>query len=312
MEYKIVRSKNAIMQIAGGFSRGVLALVSIALIAALLATTDVRQVAAALSRARIEFVLAALAASLLSLGLKTSRWRALLKEKVDLDFAKLFPVQASGLAVSNLSPGKLLEPLKVVALKHKGVSYGFLVTSVFWERAIDLFVLFSLALGSLYRLDSRIGIALQAASAVLVVAVLAMFRNAKQLLKAASGLPFLKFLEKAEAHDFKKSSLVACFLLTVLAWASDFTAIYFSFLALGMEMNFLQLASAFSAAVLAGIVSFLPGGWGSTEAVFAILLATPAYSPPQILAGVFLGRITTIVFTTLLGLSLLPAVKKKD
>lgn len=295
-----------------GFSRIFLGLLSIVLIAFLLASTDFAQVWSTLSQARLELVGAALVAAFFSVFVKTLRWRVLLQEKKKIDVKKLFLVQASGLAVSNLSPGKILEPFKVIPLNGAGVSYGFLVSSVFWERAMDLILLFALALGSLAFLDSNAGLFLQAGFVLLLATIVVMFRNSRKALELASKFPFLNFLEKAEAHDFRKRSLLAAMVLTLLAWTGDFTAIFFSFLSLGMEIDFLGLASAFSISVLAGIISFLPGGVGSTEAVFAIMLSAAPYALPKIVAGVFLSRITTILFTTLLGLALLPMVRKQD
>lgn len=304
------------MKLGFRFSRLFLALLSALLIAFLLASTDTGQVASTLSQARLEFVAAALASAFFAVVVKTARWGVLLAEKKSFGFRRLFLVQASGLAVSNLSPGKLLEPVKVLPLKQAGVSYGFLAASVFWERAFDLMVLFAFALGGFSLVEPLIlyskhlffiGILLLLALAA------AMFRNSRDLFRLAGRLPFLGFFEKIEAHNFRKRSLALALGLTLVAWLSDFAAVYFSFSAVGFAgLGFLQLASAFSASVLAGTASFLPGGFGSTEAVFGILVAVGTLPTPQILAGVFLSRITTIIFTTLAGLALLPLVRKQD
>ncbi len=100
-------------------------------------------------------------------------------------------------------------------------------------------------------------------------------------------------------------------MLTVFAWLSDFTAFTLSFQAIGVSLGFARVGSAIAASVLVGIASFLPSGVGSTEAVLSLLLATPAYSAAAILAAVFLARLDTVVFTTLLGFALLPFSKKQ-
>ena len=215
------------------------------------------------------------------------------------------------MAVSNLSPGKLLEPVKVLPLKQHGFSYSFLVTSVFWERAFDLTVIFLLASWSLAFLDSRATTLFAILTAGLLTAIAIMFRHSGKLFKLISRLPPLKFFEQAEAHQFKKRSLAFCLILTSFAWLSDFTAFYFSFQALGLDIEFARIATALSTAVIAGIVTFLPGGFGSTAAILSLLLASPAHSSAQILAGVFLGRASTIIFSTLLGFALLPLAKRQ-
>ncbi len=293
-------------------SRRLLALVSLLLIAFLAYSTNLSELAASFSHAKIEFIVGALAASVFSLVFKTLRWFALLREKGSVDLLQLFAIQSSGLAVSNLSPGKLLEPVKVLPLKNWGFSYSFLITSVFWERAFDLMILFFLAFWSLAFLDSHATALFAILSACLLVAIAVMFRNSGKLFKLLSRLPPLKFFEKAEAHQFKKRNLAAALFLTSFSWMSDFTAFYLCFQALGISLEFTRIASGLSAAVIAGIISFLPGGFGSLEAILTLLLAQAPYSSAQILAGVFLGRAATIVFTTLLGFALLPLVKKGE
>lgn len=293
-------------------SRRLLALASLLLIAFLAYTTNLQELASTISKARLELVAAALLASLFSLAFKTLRWRALLSEKRKVGLLHLFAVQASGIAVSNLSPGKLLEPLKVLPLKQHGFSSSFLVASVFWERALDLVILFFLAFWSLAFLDSSATTLFALLSAGLMLAIVVMFRHSQKVFRLLARLPALKFFGEGEAHHFKKRSLAAALALTGFAWLSDFTAFYLCFQALGIGLEFSRLASALAVAVLAGTISFLPGGFGSVEAVLSLLLATPSlYSNAQVLAGVFLGRAATVVFTTLLGFALLPLAKKK-
>jgi len=292
-------------------SRKALVVVSLLLFAFLIQSTDLNAVAIAVSRANPAYIFLSLAAAACSVGFKTLRWLALLREKRGVSFQRLFAVQASGLAVSNLSPGKLLEPFKVIPLRKDGFSYSFLVTSVFWERAFDLVILFALSLGALSTLDSRLAPVLQLGLLALAAAVFVMFRKSAGLFKLLSHFGPLRFFEKIEAHNFKKRSLLASFVLTWFAWLCDFAGIYFAFLALGTPIDFAKIATSFSSAVLFGIVTLLPGGFGSTEAALVALLATPAYTASQVIAGVFLGRACTVGFTTAGGFALLPTVKKE-
>src|SRR3989344_2454781 len=99
-----------------------LPLVSIALIAFLLSQIDLKATASVIYKANPFFVAAALAFTLVSLSLKTIRWKILLSEKMVFPFKELFPIQVAGIATSTFSPGKMLEALKVVPLKQRGLS----------------------------------------------------------------------------------------------------------------------------------------------------------------------------------------------
>ncbi|MBI3588598.1 flippase-like domain-containing protein [Candidatus Micrarchaeota archaeon] len=286
-----------------------LAAVSILLIAFLLSTVDIPQLARTLSGASLPLVVAALLSALTALAFKTLRWKALLSEKREIKFGELFPIQVAGIATSNFSPGKMLEPVKVVPLKQRGINYSFGLLTVFWERAFDLLVLFALAIGALPLLDGNVRLALSAIFLIIVLAVLAMFRHSSKILSLLKRLPFLKFLSGVEAHNFKKRALLSSFGLTAVAWIFDALVMQLSFMSVGISISFTTLASAYFASILIGVVSFLPGGIGGTEAAMLFLLKGAA--PKEALLGaIVIGRASSLGFSSLLGFAMLPKVRK--
>ncbi|MBI5176887.1 flippase-like domain-containing protein [Candidatus Micrarchaeota archaeon] len=286
-----------------------LAAVSILLIAFLLSTVDIPQLARTLSGASLPLVVAALLSALTALAFKTLRWKALLSEKREIKFGELFPIQVAGIATSNFSPGKMLEPVKVVPLKQRGINYSFGLLTVFWERAFDLLVLFALAIGALPLLDGNVRLALSAIFLIIVLAVLAMFRHFSKILSLLKRLPFLKFLSGVEAHNFKKRALLSSFGLTAVAWIFDALVMQLSFMSVGISISFTTLASAYFASILIGVVSFLPGGIGGTEAAMLFLLKGAA--PKEALLGaIVIGRASSLGFSSLLGFAMLPKVRK--
>src|SRR3989338_671207 len=91
-----------------------LALVSLILVAYLLSSVDINQLGRTIASANPWLVLAGLACEAIALALKSERWRVLLNEKMLIPAKELFPIQVAGIAVSNFSPGKMLEAVKVV------------------------------------------------------------------------------------------------------------------------------------------------------------------------------------------------------
>lgn len=287
-----------------------LTLLSVALLAALFAFVDVGKVAETISKADVPLVVAALAAGIVGLSLRTVRWGVLVREKSRVPWESLYAIQCSGMAVSHFSPGKVLEVVKALPLKNFGLGYSFTMISIIWERVFDLLVIFAFAFLAFPSLDVNVRLVLLAIFAVVVVVALVSFRHLEKFFAFFSKLPFLGFLARVQAHNFKKRTLVSSFLLTLAAWLFDAVAAFLAFKSLGLNVDFLLLASSFFASIIVGIVSFLPGGLGSTEAVFVLLLSKTGYPLATLLGGVLLARAFTLGVSAVVGFSLLPRVKK--
>ncbi len=285
-------------------------LVSIALIGFLLSQIDLKATAGVLSRADLGLVALAICFTTISLALKTVRWQILLSEKQAIPFKELFPIQVAGIATSNFSPGKMLEALKVVPLKQRGLTYSYSMLTVFWERGFDLVVLFGFSFSVISLLDPAVGTVLTAIFIALVAAMLLMFRHFEKILTFVKKHVKLAVLEEVKPHSFKKRTLFAAFLVTAVAWLADAGVMFASFRAVGLDYEFMRILSAYAASIIVGVVSFLPGGIGSTEAAFLLLLGTTKAVLPQVFGAILLGRLASLGFSSLLGFALLPLVKK--
>ena len=283
---------------------------SIALIAFLLSQVDLQATAGVLSRADPAMVILALGLTLVSLSLKTVRWQILLSEKRRFSFAELFPVQAAGIATSNFSPGKMLEALKVVPLKERGLTYSYAMLTVFWERAFDLVVLFAFSFSVISLLDPAIGTVLTIAFIALLALMLLMFRHYERVLALLKRHVKLAVLSEIKPHSFRKRTLLASFSVTTIAWLADGAVMFAAFRAVGLDYEFVRILSAYSASIIVGVVSFLPGGLGSTETALILLLGPAKDLLPQVFGAILLGRIASLGFSSLLGFAMLPLVRK--
>jgi uncharacterized membrane protein YbhN (UPF0104 family) len=298
-------------KLSGRKFKAVLILVSIALIVFLLLQVNLGELLSALEKASPLLLALALLFSFLGLCARVVRWSVLLGEERKIGFRELFPVQAGGIALSNLSPGKMFEPIKVVFLKPLGFKYAFALLTVLWERVMDLLILFIFSVGVIFGLSEFLRNASLLLLAFLIALALVLVFLLPQAIAFFSRIRFLYFLKKISLQPLHSRNLFYAFLLTFVVWAMDFLAVYSSFLALNVSVDFLFIASVFSASVLIGVISFLPGGFGSTEAVFLFLLLPTGYAQPLLLAAILVARIATLVFTSLIGFATLSFVGKK-
>src|SRR3989338_3224435 len=75
----------------------------------------------------------------LTMLLGALKWKVLLD---GISFLELFPVQMLCYTLSNFPPGKAAEPAKAVLLKiSKGIPISSSLTSIIWERLLDVIVL---------------------------------------------------------------------------------------------------------------------------------------------------------------------------
>jgi uncharacterized protein (TIRG00374 family) len=99
--------------------------------------------------------------------------------------------------------------------------------------------------------------------------------------------------------------LLLATLLSLLGWAAEAFAFHLILDWMGVEASFIFAAFVFALAMLAGALSFTPGGLGSTEGVMAALLIWHGVAAPEAIAATVLIRSTTLWFAVGLGVAAL-------
>ncbi len=265
----------------------VLLVVIVAFIATRVNWTDAGQ---ALSKADLTLVAVAAVIELVSLGLKTVRWKILLSDiKANVPLSALFKIQLAGTAISNATPARLGEPVKVLYLEKYGLKKRFTLLTVLWERIFDLAAIVLFAIAALTG-DNNIIMLL---SGLVILAVILTYNLAK-IAKYFAKLPWLAFLSDIGLHKFKKRTLLASFAVTAASWILDLGAVWLAFSAVGINLPYLQVSSAYAASLLVGILSTIPGGLGSLEATSYILLQKAVPSTALLAAALITARIVTL------------------
>lgn len=268
------------------------------------------EVLAALGRIGWIGTFLALALSLINYGLRFMRWQMYLQRLAyPVPWRPSGQIYLSGFALTT-TPGKAGEAFRGVLLKDWGVPFSVTLAAFLSERLSDLVAIILLALLGLFpHPEFRPLIALGALSvfgAFLLLSSKPLLltlkawasRGASACLRLLSQ-GFQLALEARACHA--PTVLLGATLLSLLAWVAEGLAFY---LALGWLDANVSLTSAlfiYAIAMLAGALSFLPGGLGSAEAVMVSLLVFEGLSPGVAAAATVFIRLTTLWFAVGLG-----------
>ncbi|WP_317705864.1 lysylphosphatidylglycerol synthase transmembrane domain-containing protein [Methylomarinovum caldicuralii] len=210
------------------------------------------------------------------------------------------------------TPGKAGEMLRGVFLKARGMPYVSSTAAFVSERLSDVVAVALLALAGVGRLYPpgeplvKYGLAAIAAGLVLLAGAGRLRRWHDKLQRHPGRL--LRFgrhllglvLDTRQCHH--PLLLPPATGLGLLAWFAEGYAFYLLLHWLGYDAIDLVIACAiYALAMLAGAVSFLPGGIGGAEAAMTLLLLWVGVGQADAVAATLLIRLTTLWFAVALG-----------
>lgn len=291
-------------------------------IAALSILTDIRAVGTSLADFDWSLLWAVLGWTLLNYVLRWLKWDYYLR-KLDmgsgvsrLDSALLF---GSGMVMA-VTPGKVGEVFKSYLLKRiNGTPVSASAPIVLAERLTDgLGMLLLMAVGLNLYPSARPLFWILLIAGVAGIGALQYRPFALWMLARMERLPVLKRFAP-QARQFYESSfallswrlLLVSTVLSIVSWGGECVAFYYVLTGFGSVPGFELLLIAtfiFAASTLFGLVSFLPGGLGVSEASSAALLVVlvAGMSSSAATAATIMIRFCTLWFGVLLGvLSLL-------
>ncbi len=109
-------------------------------------------------------------------------------------------------------------------------------------------------------------------------------------------------LLQASARLLVPRRLYAGLAVGILAWAAEGFALYLIVGGMGAPLPVAAATGIYAVSILAGTLSFLPGGLGGTEAVMGLMLVLAGANPSTAIAATLLCRFTTLWFAVLIGL----------
>jgi uncharacterized protein (TIRG00374 family) len=249
--------------------------------------------------------------SFLSYLLRFARWQWLLKRSGhDLNVIPSFLAYLSGFAFT-ASPGKVGELIRIRYLSPLGVPSWRTISAFIYERFFDLLAV--LLLSSLYIRRMDIFIFAFCFVALLFSAILLLAYYPKLILSCAQffykkNLIRITILISALGDGLAGSRvwinpldiLIALF-TGVLTWGLTSLSFVYLLNEIGVSIPTIQAISIYPISMLAGAVSMIPGGLGSTEgAIIAILYSYGVGVSMATLAAVGI-RLSTLWFSIFCG-----------
>ncbi len=309
-------------------------LIGIVLIFLILYFSGISEVIQTILNANIFFIALALIAFIFSVLLKSLRWNFFLKSLgFKIPYSHAFYSFNSAMFLSNLVPFKALEPLRGYFLKVKfNCSFSRTIPLVLTERALDVFVyiLFSLItlqaiikfLPSQIIFFSFLGMLLFFLISLTVLIILNSKRLTLKFFRLISIFPIIRNYKKrieSIAKNFslgfsllKKSKfLVPVLFLTFFIWVIEGTIFLLSAKAVGISLPFTFFALPLFS-ILLGVLTLIPGGLGSIEAIMVLLLTSLGFPLPQATSAVLIYRFFVHLLENSLGAIILPNVYGSD
>lgn len=285
--------------------------IAVVLYIAFLAVGDRDAIGKALARFGLWELSLVFGLSLVNYGLRFVRWQWY--------FAKLghrLPVPSNlayylaGFAFTT-TPGKAGEAVRSLYLRAHKVSYLDSLSALFAERFVDMLAILSLAaLVAFHFQDYRWLVIVPGAfilAAFLVMqyepALLWLQRRFDRYLagRFKTLTDNLFNLIRTSALLLRSKPLYSGFLLGVLAWGAEGLAFYYILVFLDVEITLAVGVGIYAISILAGAVSFIPGGLGSTELVMGLLLLLIGVDASSAMVAIVVCRIATLWFAVALG-----------
>ncbi|QTF94381.1 MAG: flippase-like domain-containing protein [Halomonas sp. BM-2019] len=269
------------------------------------------EVVAAFMQIGVLGTLIALAMSLVNYGLRFGRWQLYLSQLGHrVPWAPSLRIYLSGFALTT-TPGKAGEAFRGVLLKQRGVPFPATFAAFISERLSDLVAIVLLTLVGLAQYPQARGIVL---AGVLGIVVVLACLSSQTLLD--------RLYHWASAHKGKLMSLIThasemlvgarrCHrpallsvttVISVVAWGAEALAFYWMLGWLGADISLSFAIFVYALSMLAGALSFLPGGLGSAEAVMVSLLVLKGMTMPAAIAATVFIRLATLWFAVVIGL----------
>lgn len=233
------------------------------------------------------------ALTLLCYGFRFARWQgfvAVLGTRVPL-VHHVFVYMAG--FVSALTMGKAGETIRAVYLRPFGLGYVDCMGVCFVDRLLDLVGVALLAGLAFGMLGAKAPWAWSALGFCLLL--LLLFRSSVLVFLVAR-LPVRRLSGLASDGLRTTSTLLSGFSLvrgvglSLLAWITQALCLHLTLLAMGHALIWYEVVGIYAASLLAGAASFIPGGFGASEAAITWLLSMKGVPGPVALAAALVGR----------------------
>ncbi len=263
----------------------------------------------------------ALALSLVNYGLRFGRWQLYLSRLGHpVEYGSSLRIYLSGFALTT-TPGKAGELFRGVLLKQRGIPFPASCAAFVSERLSDLVAIILLALFGLSYYPQAQVLIMAGSGGVLLLLILLAYRPLMYGIQAWAQARTDKIgslvrnvihmlLEARSCHT--PGLVVGATLISLIAWGAEALAFYWVLGWLGVDLPLAYAVFVYALSMLAGALSFLPGGLGGAEASMIGLLLLQGMSMPEAVAATVFIRLATLWFAVALGLIALYMSRKGE
>ena len=269
-----------------------------------------REVIAATVHAGFGVIAGMLALSLLNYVLRFVRWQHYLARlDAPVPWGASARIYFAGFALTT-TPGKLGELFRGLLLKAYGVPLMASTAAFFAERAIDLLAIVLLCSMVFQLYPAAAPLILVAGGFVLSAIVAVQSPRWIQAVAAWAGKMHGRFGHAVSHLCSLILSFRRCFdlpttgyalLLGLVAWGAEALGFHWLLHALGYPVPLALSIFIYAFAMLAGGISFLPGGIGGSELVMVGLLVWQGLPEPVAVSATLITRLATLWFAVGLG-----------
>jgi uncharacterized protein (TIRG00374 family) len=263
-------------------------------------------------------IVIALGLSSVNYALRFARWQIYLGVLGHhLPWRPSLNIYLAGFALTT-TPGKAGEALRGVLLKAWDVPYPHSFAAFFSERLSDLFAVVLLALFGLSLYPAAQPMVVAGAALIVMALLMLSQRSLLERLAHASSQGhsrlhrlsghLLEVLLQAQ-HCHRLKLLPGVTLLSVLAWGAEALAFHWILGWMGADISLTFAVFVYALAMLAGAISFMPGGLGGAEAVMVALLIWKGMASADAIAATVLIRLATLWFAVGIGALMLLRIR---
>jgi len=251
--------------------------------------------------------------SLINYLLRYIRWTVLLKFLGDrVPYQDGIICYISGLALTT-TPAKAGETIRCLYFyRRHNIHYSHTLATILTERTTDAIASMVIACAALYSFSQMrwigVGFALFIITLVMMIMRPALLLRITELFRPLKLTIVQKLLDIVPVFLARSAVLFAFrpfatgFIFAFFAWSAE--AYAFAWLAhtLGGEAPTILYMSIFATGMVAGALTFLPGGLGGAEVVLYLLLVATGLGDAEAVTVTVLCRLTTLWFAVVLGL----------
>jgi uncharacterized protein (TIRG00374 family) len=290
-------------------------IIGVTVYAIAVAISDTDNMLATLGRIGITGWLAVLGLSTLNIILRFIRWQhylTTLGHKIPVGRSLEYFV--GGFAFTS-TPAKAGEAVRSLYLKKDGVNYTDSLAALFVERLTDLIAVVLLALGAAYSFEDYRWLVVLAGCLTLAMLPLIHSPLLRKLLvtiservsqeKIRTALAHLVELISSSAALLRSGPLYGGMILSLFAAFAVSFMMYVVLMLMGIDISLPLAVGIYATGILAGALSFLPGGIGSAELVMIGLLALAGVDITTATAATLVCRVAALWYSIALGIGII-------